>query len=78
MCRVEERWVVGVGCKGEMIDVVGNWGEKKSEGLKREEEWGSGWEKKKGGVGEQRIGFAQQIQVNAKLDEYKYENKLLF
>ena len=27
---------------------------------------------------EQRIGFAQQIQVKAKLVEYKYENKLVF
>ena len=26
----------------------------------------------------QRIGFAQQIQVQAKLVEYKYENKLVF
>ena len=27
---------------------------------------------------EQRIGFAQQIQVKAKLVEYKCENKLVF
>ena len=27
---------------------------------------------------EQRIGFAQQMQVKAKLVEYKFENKLVF
>ena len=27
---------------------------------------------------EQRIGLAQRIQVKAKLDEYKYENTLMF
>ena len=27
---------------------------------------------------EQRIGFAQQIQVIVKFVEYKYENKLVF
>ena len=27
---------------------------------------------------EQRIGYTQQIQVKAKLVEYKYENKLVF
>ena len=27
---------------------------------------------------EQRIGFAQQIQVKAKLVEYKYESKWVF
>ena len=47
MCRVEERRVVGAGCKEEMIDVVGNWGEKKDEGLGREEKWGWGLRREK-------------------------------